>query len=162
MNWRGAFLAQAKSDNEMRKLLNRAKVPYSHQLHYLQMTAEKLAKGILTPHNAPHPPPFSHAAVVALLRALKVRPDIRRHLGYSSVRAFSAFIDALLPFADRIQRLAPNFAGESQPNPEYPWRPTANHPVVVPAEFDFPELKPDNPKIVQLVNLLDRLLTLPV
>ena len=160
MSWRTAFLAQARSDNDLRKFLNRSQVPYSHQLHYLQMAAEKLAKGFMTSPTATDPPGFSHAAFVSCLRALKGRPEIRRQLGYASVSAFSSFIDSLLPFADQVERLAPTFAGQTKPNPEYPWQPTPAHEVAVPAEFDFPELKPNTIKIIQLVDLINKLLTM--
>lgn len=61
MTWREAFLNQARSDAEIRRLLNRERTEYSHQLHYLQMVTEKLAKGLaaaITQRNArrPHAP----------------------------------------------------------------------------------------------------------
>jgi hypothetical protein len=159
VSWRAAFLAQARSDNNTRKLLNRSKVEYCHQLHYLQMTAEKMAKGFLTEPTARNPPPFTHTAMVRFLRTLKGRPDVRAQLGFTNhAAAFSAFIDSLLPLAEQIQRLAPNFAGESRPNPEYPWRPASSDAVIPPAEFDFPDLTQSTPRLIQLVELIEKLL----
>jgi hypothetical protein len=47
MSWRAAFPIQARSDDNVRKLLNQSKIEYSHQLHYLQMGTEKLVKKLL-------------------------------------------------------------------------------------------------------------------
>ena len=121
MTWREAFLAQARADAKVRELLNRAQAAYSHQLHYLQMVTEKLAKALMCTQNAP--PKATHSAFVSGLRSLKGRPDIRRRLGYDNKESFYAFINSLLPLADKLERLAPNFAGFTQPNPEYPGSP---------------------------------------
>ena len=48
MDWRTAYLEQAKSDYAMLLKLNRDEAPLCHRLHYLQMTTEKMAKGFLT------------------------------------------------------------------------------------------------------------------
>jgi hypothetical protein len=162
MSWQSAFLAQARSDNEVRKLLNRYQVPYSHQLHYLQMVAEKLSKSLMIPPGATTSPRFSHAAFVSCLRALKGRPEVRRKLGYSHVSIFSAFVDSVLPFAEQVEKLAPTFAGETKPNPEYPWQPPNTHEVIVPADFDFPELGPANLKIILLIDLINKLLDVAI
>src|SRR5687767_9507415 len=137
MTWREAFLAQTRGDARVREILNREKAAYSHQLHYFQMVAEKLAKALMCTENAP--PKASHSAFVNGLRSLKGRPDIRRKLGYANKESFYAFIDSLLPLADKLERLAPNFAGFTQPNAEYPWQATKSGPVVAPVDFDFPE-----------------------
>jgi hypothetical protein len=70
---------------------------------------------------------------------------------------FSAFIDSLLPFAEKVERLAPSMTGETRPNPEYPWRPTPSGAVLVPAQFDFKEFDPADIKLIQLVSLIDKL-----
>ncbi len=49
MDWRTANLTQARSDFEMLQTLSRQQAPPCHQLHYLQMSTEKLAKGFSTP-----------------------------------------------------------------------------------------------------------------
>jgi hypothetical protein len=125
------------------------------------MVTEKLAKGFMTSPSATAPPAFSHAALVSFLRAIKNSREIRKQLGYSSARVFSAFIDSLLPFADEVERLAPTFAGETKPNPEYPWRPGPTEEVIVPAKFDFAEFKPNAAKVIQLVDLVNKLLNIP-
>jgi hypothetical protein len=160
MTWRSAFLQQARSDNAIRRLLNREKAAYSHQLHYLQMTAEKLAKGVMTPENSMDGPRVSHAALVRALQILRIRPDIRRQLQFASAAAFGSYIDSILPIAHRIERLAPNLAGKTRPNPEYPWKPRSNAEVFAPCDYAFADFRPSNVSIVRLVQLIESLLTI--
>jgi hypothetical protein len=156
MTWREAFLAQARGDATVRQILNQAKVAYSHQLHYLQMVTEKLAKALMCKQNAP--PKASHSAFVNGLRNLKGRPDIRRKLGYDNKESFYAFINSLLPLADKLERLAPTFAGFTQPNPEYPWQSTGSGAVIAPVDFEFEEFDPRLPQMVKMDNLIRQLL----
>ena len=121
MAWREAFFAQAQSEQAVRQQLNLLKVEYSHQLHYLQMLTEKLAKSYASHPNSVDAPTTSHAAFVRLLQVIKGRPDVRRKLGYENPDVFTQFINSLLPLADKIQRLAPNFAGTTNPNPSSLW-----------------------------------------
>jgi hypothetical protein len=157
MTWRSAFLSQAQSDNAVRKVLNRANAPYCHQLHFLQMSAEKLAKGWMASANSNRAPEPTLAAIVRCMQVIKGRPDTRRQLGYSHYESFAAFIDSLLPFADRIERLAPRF-DTNEPNPEYPWRPTRSDDVIAPCEYNFDEFNPDRPQVIKFVDLLESLL----
>lgn len=158
MNWRAAFLAQARSDDEVRRILNARRVAYSHQLHYLQMVCEKLARAFLVDPAADEPPPRTHAAFVRLLQVIKGRPDIRRQVGYQDSKVFRAFIDSLLPTASRIEALAPSAAGDRHPNPEYPWWDPAGQTVHVPATFEFVEFDPATPQMVKLEKLVSGLL----
>ena len=139
MSWRSAFLLQARSDYDTREILNTQRVEYCHQLHYLQMASEKLAKGFLTPVASTEPPKMTHAAFVRCLQVIKGRPDIRRALNFSSTQTFSQFVDSLLPLAEQVQRLAPSYAGIRGPNPEYPWQAATHGAVTAPAEFDLPQ-----------------------
>ena len=158
MSWRSAFLLQARSDNEIRELLNRNQAPYAHQLHYLQMAWEKLAKGVLTPENAADHPDFGHRALVRCLQHLKTDRRLRRLLHYQDASLFTQFINSLLPLAEQIERLAPALAGARQPNPEYPWQTTFCDTVVAPVEFDFPQFNPRSPQMIKLNSFLDSLL----
>lgn len=165
MNWREAFFAQARSDNEVRKILEVGELEYSHQLHYLQMTTEKLAKGLLTDSDQSDPPELSHVAFVKCLQVIKNNPGIRRRLGYDSARVFSQHINSLLPLADQIEKLAPGAATgvrATEPNAEYPWKPFGGGPndVIAPCKHEFTELLPTSPKIVQLILLVENLLQL--
>ena len=118
MGWREAFLAQARSDHAIFFRLNDANVEYCHRLHYLQMACEKLAKGFLTPLSSATPPEPTHAVLVRMLQVLKTRPDVRRRLGFQDAARFRNYINSLLEVADKIEKLAPDLAGFSQPNPE--------------------------------------------
>ena len=75
MNWRDAFIAQARSDHAIFERLNTPGVEHCHRLHYLQMVSEKLAKGILTRPTQFDPPEPTHAVFVRLLRVLKTSID---------------------------------------------------------------------------------------
>ncbi len=159
MSWKSAFLTQAASDNHMRHLLGAVAVPYSHRLHYLQMTAEKLAKGWLARESNPAPIP-THSGFVRLLQTLKGRPDVRRALGIRDAAVFKAHIESLLDLADRVESLAPSAAGFGRPNPEYPWRDPATGDVIVPAEFPFLAFDPRGANMVKLDRLIDDLFSL--
>lgn len=158
MTWRSAFLLQARSDFGTREFLNTQRVEYCHQLHYLQMASEKLAKGFLTPASSSDPPQLTHAAFVRCLQVIKGRPDVRRMLNVSNTQAFIEFVDSLLPLAEQVQRLAPKYSGVRGPNPEYPWQPTPRGSVTAPAEFEFPQFAPQSPHMDKLIRLLRELL----
>ena len=158
MTWREAFLVQARSDAAVRRLLNRERTEYAHQLHYLQMVTEKLAKAMMMRDTDAGPPARTHADFVSCLRAIKGRPEIRRQLGYEHADVFRSFVDSLLPLAERIERLAPNLAGMTQPNPEYPWQPPGQAEVFAPAQYNFPQFTPLQPQMARLVALVENLL----
>lgn len=158
MDWREAFLRQARSDFALLGRLNDPQVPYCHRLHYLQMTAEKLAKSFLVQPGCADPPRFSHAALVRMLQTLKNRPEISEQLGFPETRVFGRYIDALLPLAREIERLAPSHAGLTQPNPEYPWRHPGTAEIHVPAEFGFQPFDPTNPRMIKIHQILAGLL----
>jgi hypothetical protein len=158
MDWRDAFFVQAQSDYRVLKVLNQRRLEACHQLHYLQMTAEKLAKGFLARPGDTQPPPTVHSAFVRMLQVLKGRPDVRRRLGYARADVFTAYIDSLLPLAHKIERLAPALAGLRQPNPEYPWQSRPEAPVIAPARFGFPDFMPTSVLMARLFNLLSSLL----
>ena len=97
MDWAGAFLFQAKSDYNVLKTLQLKGVEYSHQLHYVQMVTEKLAKGIRTSiSSSATPPEMTHTAFVKMLRLIKGRPEVRKRLGYEKNSVFANFIDGAL------------------------------------------------------------------
>lgn len=160
MTWREAFFEQARSDNMVRRLLNRNRAADAHQLHYLQMTAEKLSKGYLSDPTSLDPPKMTHKAFVKCLRVIKGRPEIRRQLGYRKKEVFWSYIDSLLPLADQVEKLAPAIAGFTEPNPEYPWKGINANEVTVPAKFTFPQFNPKDVKLIKLLNLIDSLLSI--
>lgn len=158
MSWREAFLKQARSENQIRLLLDDPAIEYSHRLHYLQMVTEKLSKGMMANALDPEPPTPTHLAFVRLLQVLKGRPDIRAQLGYSDSAVFRKFINSLLGMAMQIERLSPAAAGPNHPNPEYPWRDQVTGRVLAPADFEFSLFDPTNPKMIKLEKLLNALL----
>ncbi|HEY4329089.1 MAG TPA: hypothetical protein VGN88_05080 [Phycisphaerae bacterium] len=157
MDWKEAFVMQARSDYEMLERLNRSDCEYSHRLHYLQMFSEKLAKGWMAEFEARRPN-LSHVVLVRMLQNLKGRPEVREHLGYSASSVFKRYIDSLLETARRVEALAPSSAGLEGPNPEYPWRDRATRHLFVPCQFEFTEFDPTSPRMQKLTDLLRRLL----
>jgi hypothetical protein len=160
MSWREAFLRQAQSDNQVRRRLNTPEIENSHRLHYLQMVAEKLAKAGLTNPGTVDPPKASHNAFVRFLQTLKGQKNIQRQLGYKHRKAFSHFVDSLLPQAAKIERLAPQAAGTTLPNPEYPWRDPKTGAITAPADYDFPEFDPSRSEMLRIEKMIDQLLLL--
>jgi hypothetical protein len=161
LNWRAAFLRQAASDEAVRRLLDHSGVERCHSLHYLQMVAEKVAKGLLATANDPRPPPTTHHALVRLLQIAKNRPDVRHRLGYRDAASFLALVNSLLPLAAKIEALAPSAAGVGQPNPEYPWRDAATATAVAPADHPFDDFDPRSPHMRKLATLIEQLARLP-
>ena len=158
MDWRDAFLRQARSENQIRHRLNAPHVEYSHQLHYLQMVTEKLAKGLLCEPGSRVAPPASHMGFVKFLRVAKQSAAIRDRLGYSSWPPFRAFVDSIMPLARSVEQLAPSSAGMNAPNPEYPWQEPHSGEVIAPADFAFVTFDAADPRMVKLNRLVDRLL----
>jgi hypothetical protein len=158
MSWRSAFVRQARSEQEVRKLLNSAAIEYSHRLHYLQMVSEKIAKAFQVGPDDPKPPEFVHRGFVRLLQTLKSRSDIQRALGFNNKRAYEQYIASLLDLADRVERLAPSLAGVNQPNPEYPWMDVATQTVIAPVDYSFSLFDRGNTRMIKLEALLDKLL----
>lgn len=129
---------QARSDHDILILLRTNAAAPCHQLHYLQMTSEKLAKAYFW--RTGQPPARSHQGFVNFLRAItnrsKVdRSQIARLLGFNGRQTFESGIARIFPLAYGLQQLAPALAGDDGPNPEYPW-PTA-WPAHAPALYQF-------------------------
>ena len=85
------------------------------------MATEKLAKSH-TCTGAQDPPKKSHAVLVNFMRTASSLPSIRRHFGFENRhKDFRAFINKLLPTAEKVQSLAPS-NDIHQCNSEYPWQ----------------------------------------
>ena len=139
MGWHEAYLAQARGEHAVLRMLTGRKLESCHRLHYLQMVTEKLAKALLTKPGSDTPAPPSHVLFVRMLQSLKWRPDVWRSLGYTRATVFKRYVDSLLDLATKIERLSPDQAGFGQPNPEYPWRDRAGNQVLAPVEYEFAE-----------------------
>ena len=128
---------QAQSDHLVLVLLRQSgEAPY-HQLHYLQMVTEKLAKAYFWRSGKPRLK--SHAYFAPYLRALgSVRQSERQQVvdafAFRRFEDFQRYIKANLDLAYELQRLAPALADDG-PNPEYPW--PQGGPEYAPATFEF-------------------------
>ena len=150
-------MAQARSDWAVLKRLS-GKVETCHTLHYLQMATEKLAKALLTSPCGADPAPPTHVIFVRMLQVLKARPEIRVRLGYGdAAQAFRKYIDSLLDYAGRIERLAPDQAGFDHPNPEYPWLDKPKRQVLAPCEYSFDQFYPRDKKTITKMAKIDML-----
>lgn len=137
MPWRTAYARQAKSDLDARDVLLRAEqLPACHQLHYLQMACEKLAKAhLIAGGTDPADLQSSHAYVAKRLpiiaRQLLAR-EARRHPRDTWILA------AIRKLARQIELLAPavDDDGRSPANCEYPW-PLPDGNIIAPAHHAF-------------------------
>lgn len=129
---------QVQSDMATLAILRRAGADPCQQLHYLQMATEKLGKAYFCKPGLP--PPRSHAALVPFLRSMGGIPQSRRDgiaalFAFKPYLSFQAWINAALPVAYELERLAPALAQDG-PNPESPW--PQGTPIHCPANFRFP------------------------
>jgi hypothetical protein len=134
------WYAQAVAGRDVFRLLRLHGVHPCHQLHYLQMMSEKLAKAYLW-RNGRAPAVRSHAAFVGFLKSLgsqkkSQRTAIAGSLGFSRLPSLDAWLHAALPLAHAVQNLAPSLAGDNGPNPEYPW--PFERPYAAPVRYRFP------------------------
>lgn len=134
--WDNAYLSQARSDWETYQVMVKNACSACHQLHYLQMTTEKLGKAALLRSGIPlDNVRGTHRAFVRFLQ-LSSRSRTLQGEFRMNARQLQAYIQGLLPIADQIERLAPALA-QNGPNAEYPWEvPTGQ--VLIPASYSFP------------------------
>ncbi len=128
---------QTRSDLVILLLLRKEGVTPCHQLHYLRMVTEKLAKAYFW--RSGKSPKTSHVGFVRFLTAINNRSKADRTriallLGFDRVENFEYWISAIAPIAYGLERLAPALSSDG-PNPEYPW-PTA-WPTNAPATSKF-------------------------
>jgi hypothetical protein len=159
MTWKEAFLKQAENDYSVFREFNASRKPISQQLHYLQMATEKLAKALSRGHRN-DPPKTTHAALGKFLRLSKSRVHRKpqRDLDYAgNHNAFVSYIDSLLPFADKIEALAPRGGRLDKPNPEYPWQ-SADGTVIAPLDHTFDDIWLDVANMNKLKTLIANLI----
>jgi len=118
---------QSRSDHDVLNLLRRNRALGCHQLHYLQMATEKLAKAYFWRSGTS--PPRTHAGSVQFMRALggiqlSQRARVINALGFGTWPEFRTWIRRTVPMIYELERLAPALAQDG-PNPEYPWPHTA-------------------------------------
>ena len=134
--WDDAYIEQARSDWGVYQVLVKNACSACHQLHYLQMTVEKLGKAALLRSGIPlHNVRGTHRAFVRFMQ-LSARSRALQREFRMNARQLQAYIQGLLPIANQIERLAPALA-QGGPNAEYPWEvPTGQ--VLTPASYRFP------------------------
>ncbi len=149
--WSDAFLAQARSDWEIYKELQ-DNHSQCHELHYLQMTTEKLSKAALATTITPAK---SHQVFVKFLRLTNLNSNIRNRLT-GNPNQYRSIINEILPIADKIEQLAPAYDGVAS-NSEYPWE-QPDGSVISPSAYEFPiwkELKTaSGRKLLELIRQL--------
>jgi hypothetical protein len=134
-------MAQSRSDWQVYdRLAADPSIPPCHQLHYLQMACEKIAK-----------------AYRCRDRSVKLEELLKRHVGFSKflgsflaspsvkeayrgraaqLREVAGFARAL---AREIEKLAPSVdRGASPENAEYPWE--SGEEVIAPCQYGYPRL----------------------
>ena len=102
-----------------------------HELHYLQMCTEKLAKAYFKTD-----PRTGHADFRGFLVALPSNPAAVAPLGFADIGGLTRWQGSVKPIVDAIEDLAPQIADKKNlPNPEYPW-PRAD-PTTAPVDYPF-------------------------
>jgi hypothetical protein len=137
MSWASAYARQAKSDLQAREqLLINERIPACHQLHFLQMAAEKLCKAHLSAQGQPQEVlETSHAFIAGPLPVI-ARQIIARDAG--KLPRLTWVLGAIRKLARQIELLHPqvNDAGCVPSNCVYPWV-KADGEVVAPADHPF-------------------------
>lgn len=132
MNWASAFARQAESDLAVREyLLRNAALPQCHQLHYLQMSLEKLCKAHILAGGGSIRNVHGY---ISRNIPLMVKEMFRRTRGAKDAWV----IDAVRRLADRIETLAPAVerGGSIPANCEYPWEGPGGA-IASPLDHDF-------------------------
>jgi hypothetical protein len=112
--------------------------PVCHQLHFLQMAAEKISKAYFW--RSGKAPRKSHAGFAQFIRTLPSstqsveRERVAQVLGFSSYNAFKSWANRGLPIAYDLEKLAPALAMDGV-NTEYPW--PSSSPANTPVDHDF-------------------------
>jgi len=157
MIWDNAYFEQAQSDWDTYQMIANNACPACHELHYLQMTTEKLGKAALLRSGIP----FAHVrgthrAFVRFLQIASRNSRLQRAF-HMNARQWRAYIRGILPLAEQIQRLAPALAADG-PNAEYPWQDPATGQVMTPASYNFPVAQnlrgPNGHKLLRLIHIL--------
>ena len=157
--WADAFLEQARSDWQMWEIIRQQELPDCHELHYIQMTCEKLGKAFLIAGGtiSPSQAKASHVAFKRFLQVASRHPKLRSLLKMNASQ-FRAHIKQLLPIAENIERLAPALAQDG-PNVEYPWE-SPDRQIHTPVNYIFSAIhelrRPAGANLIKIVDLVQR------
>ena len=104
-----------------------------HELHYLQMCTEKLAKAY---YRTDPDPRSGHAAFRRFLTDIPVNSRIVGPLGFADLAALTRWQGSVNALVGAIEDLAPPIADRRNlPNPEYPWPRRAE--MTAPVDYSF-------------------------
>jgi hypothetical protein len=147
---------QASSDYEVLVLLRRNGVAHCHQLHYLQMVTEKLAKAYFW--RTGNAPTKRHSGFAQFMRFLidarsSDQAQLASLLGFKSFNELQGCIRGILPIIYGLEQLAPTLSQDG-PNPEYPWPHAAPSDNPVGHQFEIWS-RIDSPKGRQLMKVLE-------
>lgn len=151
--WQLAFLEQARSDWIAYQKTQDPTWPACHQLHFLQMTTEKLSKALLIGGEMSlERVTQSHAAFVKFMRVVSHNHNLQAELNINKSQLKALFM-RFLPIAHEIETLAPALAQDG-PNSEYPWLDKLDH-VCIPTKHSFPQTQLlQSPQGAKLLNYI--------
>jgi hypothetical protein len=156
---RDPFLAQARSDLAAYDGLCRLKdLSPCHQLHYLQMLTEKIARALRMAAGVSNAHEASHKAF-SKLTAILERSDFAAKRLAMDKASYRHFVKRAHGLAREIEQLAPAIG--TGPNVEYPWEGRDDSGATtwhVPAEYPFPVYlrlrQADGVNLLKLVRIL--------
>ena len=135
--WARAYAQQGASDlvvyRELSTLRAAGRIEECHEIHYLQMAIEKIARAYMLKHSKGDRTRFldSHVVVKEFVQTYASCPEWRRHFGdksqlWSHVKLLAGAIEDLAPAVERQARPS---------NAEYPW--SDGRLLTVPKDIPF-------------------------
>lgn len=115
-------------------------VPFCHQLHYLQMACEKIAKAYRFRDTATREDKLtsSHVALTSFIESLLSSTLVKKDYKGRDAQLTQVRKD-IRNIAREIEKLAPAVDKEQSPsNAEYPWE-SGKH-IVIPCQYSYPNL----------------------
>lgn len=139
--WAAAFAAQSRSDWQVfGRLAADPQIPVCHELHYLQMACEKIAKAYRCRDTATNLEDLlkRHVGFAKFIGSFLVSPSLKEaYRGRDAqLRQVAKLARAL---AREIEKLAPAVDRTGTPeNAEYPWE--AGDEIISPCHYSYPRL----------------------
>ena len=139
--WASAFALQSRSDWQVfDRLAADSRISACHELHYLQMACEKIAKAYRCRDTAANLEELltQHVGFTKFMGSFLASPSIKdAYRGRDAQRREVAKLARVL--AREIEKLAPAVDRVTSPeNAEYPWESGEN--VIAPCLYDYPRL----------------------
>lgn len=155
MSWKSAFYKQAKNDFETFKFLRFHNKEACHQLHYLQMTFEKISKAHLASSDGSRPKPVP-SVLLKFIDHLKRNRYYREQLG-NSQKQFETVLRKVRPMAQYLEEIVPKANNETSESTEYPWI-GINHELIVPCNHHFSSHYQNESVFMPFIQFVERLL----